>query len=103
MKAKRDNGGKAPVHYIFTAPDAVDAIVRVMETGANKYGKNDWKRGFEDGEGLDSVLRHIQSHISGNLIDEESQQLHLANAAAGLIMYLDNELREVNYPKKEGV
>ena len=104
MQAKRDNSGKIPLSFILEAPMAVNAVCRVMKFGAEKYGHNDWRKGFDEKEGLDSVLRHIQSHLNGHLKDSDTGERHLAHAVSGLLMYLDNDIRGVNYNswEKEG-
>jgi len=96
-KAVRKNEGKPKLTLVLSAPDAIIAITKVMQFGLEKYARDNWKKGFEKNEGIDSVLRHLLAHQNGVLIDEESGLPHLHLALTGLMMYVDNEARGTNY------
>lgn len=55
-----------------------------------KYPKNNWKLGAPDCEfaalRLESAMRHLVAHMSGELVDSETGIAHLAMAANNLMM-----------------
>lgn len=98
-KADRDNKGKRKLSYLLQFPHAMDSLVYVCEQGENKYGRNNWKNGGRKyTEYVDSCLRHLQSAINNQDIDQELGSFHLANAAwnclALLEMYITNNLED---------
>jgi hypothetical protein len=102
-KAMRHNEGKPKLSYIMTAICALNGAAKVMMYGASKYGYNDWKKGFDKREGLDSVLRHIAAHLNGQTHDAESELPHLDLALAALLIYVDNEKLNRNHDPDEDV
>lgn len=80
MKAARDNNGKPQLGYLLDYPIANEAFARVMEIGAVKYEKDNWKIGGKpDEEYLDACLRHLHLHKQG-LFASDTGCLHLAHA-----------------------
>jgi len=51
---------------------SLEPAVRVMEFGAKKYGKYNWKKGLKTTEICESMLRHIFAYLDGEDIDKES-------------------------------
>lgn len=84
-QALRHNQGKPELSYILDVMPALKDMVAVLEFGANKYERNNWKKGFSKGKLLDSMLRHIDAFHSGEDSDPESGLPHvghiLCNAA----------------------
>ena len=70
-------------------PDALLAVVRVLEYGAAKDGRKpgDWQHLGPEGVGMmvDAALRHLLEHAAGREQDE-SGELHLAHAAASCLL-----------------
>lgn len=63
--------------------------------GAEKYGKNNYKKGMEWSRLIDATLRHIHSFNNGEDVDKESLICHLGHAKANLsilIFYIENNL-----------
>lgn len=73
--------------------DALDSVVRVFTSGAEKYGDRNWENGINYSRVIGAVLRHISAWAQGNRVDEETGESHLAHAACGILFLLAYELR----------
>lgn len=93
MNAMRFNEGKSPLHWILTAPDGVDAVCRVFGFGAGKYAPDNWKLGLDEGEIIDSLLRHLSAYQAGEITDPESGLPTLAHMAWNAIVLCDQSIR----------
>lgn len=84
-------GVKPPLSYILDFDHALDRVVEVMERGAKKYSRNNWKNGGPNTELpvlLDSVMRHLKARENGEIHDADCGTDHLANAACGILFAL---------------
>ena len=89
---KREGTGNKPqLSYILEFERALDLIAGVMERGAEKYARTNWK-GFGPNSGLpillDSVMRHLKARMNHEVYDKDMGTDHLANAACGLLFAL---------------
>ncbi len=75
--------GKAPMDLI--PYESLEEIARVLAFGEKKYTAGNWTKGIEMRRLLSAALRHIGQFNSGVDLDEETQTLHIANAACNLI------------------
>lgn len=92
--AARFNQGKPRLNYILRFPKVMEAISRIKELGAAKYGDDNWKKGGKpDTEYIDSMLRHLTAFMAGEEIDEDSGCCHLGHAIWNLMALL-----ELNHP-----
>jgi hypothetical protein len=70
-QADRFNAGKPQLSYIFDAPLAMEGLVRRFELGAKKYSRDNWKKGLDDIQVIDSLLRHLSAYQNGEIIDPD--------------------------------
>ena len=90
-KGKKDDEGK-PDWTLFPFK-AAEYVVRVLEFGAMKYGRNNWKEFIRKPDGpqrcLAAAQRHMAEFIDGDeVLDRESNIHHIAHAACNLLFYL---------------
>lgn len=84
-------GVKPQLSYILDFDHALDRITEVMQRGAKKYSRNNWKGGGPNASLdilLDSVVRHLKARQNGEVYDAECGTDHLANACCGLLFAL---------------
>lgn len=96
--AKRDNEGKP--RYMLVPHKAetgiykylderwLNAVSRVMEVNAEKYGLNNWRRGLPIRDTLDSLYRHCMAIERG--LRDEDHAAHLSCNAMFLWVHLDD-------------
>lgn len=76
-QADRYNTGKAELSYILSAPSAMEGLVEVFAFGATKYSRNNWQKGLNREQLVDSLLRHLTAAQNGEVNDPESGLNHL--------------------------
>lgn len=86
-KALRYNSGKP--EYSLLAMDCLEPCVRVLEYGAKKYARNNWRKGMPQTEILDSLMRHVSALLRGEMVDEESGLSHIGHIQCNA-MFLAN-------------
>ena len=92
--AKLDAGKVRPALIIESMPRALWAVAEVGTFGANKYSENGWigvPRGQE--RYADAGYRHILKRAMGEVIDPDSEKLHLAHEAWNALAKLELFLR----------
>lgn len=84
---------------------ALNSVTDVFTYGADKYEAYNYSKGMDHTRYIDAALRHINSYLTGEDIDESGNP-HLAHAACSIMMALDNILigtgtddRNPNYGK----
>lgn len=80
---KKFDSSKAPMDLI--PYESLQEIALVLAVGEKKYGTANWANGIEMRRLLSAAMRHIGQFNSGEDLDEETQTLHIANAATNLI------------------
>lgn len=93
-KADRYNQGK--LRWSLVNYKSLEPMVRVLEFGATKYSDNDWKKGLDKKEILESMQRHLAELMDGNKIDSESGLSHMGHLMCNAMFYnyfedLDNK------------
>lgn len=63
-------------------PYALEQLAKVVDYGATKYDKFNWKKGIQWGRTLGAVLRHTFAYINGEDNDPETGLNHMAHAMA---------------------
>ncbi len=76
MGAYRENKGK--LEWSIIDFKSLEPLVKVMMWGRDKYGRDNWKKGFNKEELLDSLMRHVIALQSGELDDPEHGLSHVA-------------------------
>ncbi len=99
--AERFNTGKPMLSYFRRSfSRAIEAVARVKEFGANKYGDDNWRHGGKpDSEYLDSMDRHLDAFLSGEIYDQDSGCHHLGHAIWNLCALMElnhNNLAVIN-------
>lgn len=89
MDAKKNDQSKPPLAMLPTK--ALVKIARVLEFGAAKYGRDNWRGGMDWTRMLDASLRHITAYMEGEDCDPETGLSHIAHAACCLLFLLDYE------------
>jgi hypothetical protein len=94
------DGGK-PMPRLLP-PSALLAISRVLTFGAKKYSPDNWKHVVGAKERyLDAMLRHILAYNSGEILDQESGENHLAHAGCCLLFLLDASETGLVFPEEK--
>jgi hypothetical protein len=91
-KGLRYNDGKRKwslVHF-----KSLEPLVEVLEFGAEKYAPENWKKGLDKKEILESMMRHLVSLMDGETLDPESTKQHIGHIMCNAMFYsyFDNNL-----------
>jgi hypothetical protein len=84
-KALRYNDGKLKwglVHF-----KSLEPMVRVLMFGAQKYSVDNWKKGLNNIEILESMQRHLAALMDGELCDVESGISHMGHIQCNAMFY----------------
>lgn len=74
---ERKNDNKTQFSYLDL--ESMEDMCKVLEFGAKKYARDNWKKGFPVSSIIDSLMRHLNEIMKGNLIDQESSLPHYAH------------------------
>lgn len=66
---------------------AIEEVVKVLEFGAAKYGRENWKM-VDRSRYLKALLRHVVDYARGERIDTESKLPTLAHVGANVLFLL---------------
>lgn len=81
----RHNDGK--LRWSLISWQAISCMVRVLMFGADKYGAQNWKKGLNIKEILDSLQRHVSALMDGELSDPESGMPHIGHVMCNCMFY----------------
>jgi hypothetical protein len=84
-KALRYNTGKRKwglVHW-----KSIEPMVEVLEFGAQKYAPDNWKKGLDKTEILESMMRHLTALMDGETHDTESNISHMGHIMCNAMFY----------------
>ena len=73
------DGGK--LRYDLLPADALEELVRVYTTGAEKYAERNWEKGMAWCRAFGSLMRHAWAWMRGEDLDPETGIHHMAHAA----------------------
>jgi hypothetical protein len=77
---------KAPMDLLPN--EALMQISRVLDMGAKKYGRYNWRKGMDWSRVISASMRHLTAFNDGEDIDPESGISHVAHAACNLMFLL---------------
>jgi hypothetical protein len=84
---KHDNG---KLRYDLVPCTAYRQLVEVLTVGAAKYGDENWKKVDQaERRYYAACMRHLESHRSGELVDQEDGKTHLAHAMCCVLFLLE--------------
>lgn len=83
MAGIKHDSSKPPMDLI--PYEALEEIAKVLAAGEQKYGTANWTGGIEMRRLLSAAMRHLGQFNSGEDFDNETQTLHIANAATNLL------------------
>lgn len=92
--AARFNSGK--VDYTLIPLNLLEGEARVWMKGAEKYGRDNWKKGMPWSAVFASTLRHLIALIGGEDIDPESGEFHESHIQCNMRMI---QYYRRNYPE----
>jgi hypothetical protein len=89
----KSNGGERfnanKPRLTLNPPEALIAASRVWAHGEAKYGRDNWRKAGEQLSLMavsDSLMRHLAAFVSGEDIDEETGQAHVAHLLCNAMM-----------------
>lgn len=71
--------GKVPLQHISDVEEGLGQMCAVLEFGATKYSRNNWRKGQPYMRVVASLLRHVMAFARGEDIDPESGQPHMGH------------------------
>lgn len=89
-EGKKYDAGK--LRWSLIPQGVVDDYIKVLEFGANKYGKDNWQHVANGNTRYyDAAMRHMEQWWRGGDVDEESGSSHLAHAMCciSFLMWLE--------------
>ena len=95
LDPKKAMGEKKPQLQLIPAPP-MNAIARVLELGAAKYGAFNWRErnGVEAMTYVGAIRRHLNQWVEGEDLDEESGQSHIAHINANCYILEDARMKD---------
>ncbi|HAY88398.1 MAG TPA: hypothetical protein DCY51_03050 [Bacteroidetes bacterium] len=82
--------------FSFLDLTSFEETVFVLEFGATKYARDNWKKGMPIMDLLDSTMRHIAALLRGEFIDPESGLPHHGHIGCN-VMFIGYVFK--NYPQ----
>ena len=86
---KRDDGKPA---MSLLPMDALHEVAKCLAFGADKYGRYNWRNGFDWSRLEAAMLRHYAAYQRGEDRDKESGHLHTAHMAVNALFLLAHQL-----------
>lgn len=87
--------GDAKEDLTMIDPQFLREVSKVLAMGAEKYERDNWRKGTKYQRRMASALRHIMTWIDGEDLDDESGLPHLAHAVTNLMFVMNWQRRGV--------
>lgn len=87
---RKDDSAKVPMDLL--PYPALSEIAKVLDFGARKYSKWNWRGGIVWSRVVGAALRHIFAWMNGENKDPETGLSHLAHAGCCILFLLTYEL-----------
>lgn len=84
-KGLRFNEGKRK--WSLVDYKSLEPMVEVLEFGAKKYTPDNWKKGLDKKEILESMMRHLTALMDGETHDKESGIHHIGHIGCNYLFY----------------
>ena len=89
--------------YTLVPWDGMDEVVKVLEFGAKKYARDNWKKvEHANTRYLAAAFRHLIHHNNGEAADPETGISHLAHATCCMLFLLALEKQNGADTRSEG-
>lgn len=82
--------GKPPLELLDA--EAIEGVAKVLEFGAKKYARNNWRSGISNSRLMGALLRHAFAILKGELVDQESGLPHIDHLGC-CWMFLSSNLK----------
>lgn len=90
-QALRYNEGK--LQWSLVDFKSIEGMVRVLEMGAKKYDRHNWRKGMPITQVSESLMRHLFAFLDGEDLDPESGLRHISHVMCNA-MFIEYILRE---------
>lgn len=88
VKKSADRHNQDKPRPTLIPPVWTEAMMRVLENGAKKYGVYNWQKGLNYSSVVDSLERHVLAFRNGEDRDKESGEYHMAHVAVNALFLL---------------
>lgn len=89
MAFKKNDVAEGKPDWSLFPFDGAELVVRILEHGARKYSRDNWRQGADDPEAqrriFSAALRHLFALQRGETVDPDSGMPHIAHAACNLL------------------
>lgn len=82
LRFNKDKRKWSLVHF-----KSLEPMVEVLEFGAEKYEPDNWKKGLDKKEILESMMRHLGALMDGEEYDPESGINHIGHIMCNAMFY----------------
>lgn len=86
-KAKADRYNKGKLKWSLVHWGSLAPMVEVLMFGAEKYSPDNWKKGLDKKEILESMVRHLTALMDGESHDKESGLHHIGHILCNAMFY----------------
>lgn len=92
--------GRKAEQYSLVPRGPLGEVARLYGVGAEKYARNNWRRGYRWSLSVDALERHLAAFTAGEFYDEETECHHLASVVFHAFALMEFT---VTHPEKDDV